>query len=128
MTMPDPRHDLGARAERAAADWLERAGWRVLARRRRSAGGGEVDLIALDPGGVLVAIEVRARHSRRAGPASASVDRRRVARLERTLAAFAAEVGVQHAGLRVDLVSLEPAPGSGPSRWLLRRTVDIGAW
>jgi putative endonuclease len=127
--MTDPRHDLGLRAERAAADWLERSGWRILARRRRSAGGGEVDIIALDPGAVLVAVEVRARRSRRAGMASASVDRRRVGRLERTLAAFAAEEGVRHAGLRVDLVSLEPAPrGCGPRRWLVRRTVDLGAW
>jgi putative endonuclease len=123
--MADPRHTLGQSAEDAVARWLERRGWRVLARRQRSAAGGEVDLIALDPGGVLVAIEVRARRSQRAGAAWASVDRRRVRRLERTLVSVAAGSGTPHRGLRVDLVTVEPVAGS-PDRWVARRLPGIG--
>jgi len=34
--MTDPRHDLGLRAEGAAADWLRGRGWQILARRWRT--------------------------------------------------------------------------------------------
>ena len=87
--MGDPRHDLGLAAEEAVARWLSGAGWRVVERRARSSTGGEVDIIAIDPEGALVALEVRARRTRRAGEAALTVDRRRVARLGRTLAVVA---------------------------------------
>jgi putative endonuclease len=122
--MTDPRHDLGLRAEEAVAVWLSRAGWRVLARRHRSPAGGEVDLVAIDPAGCLVAVEVRARRSPRTGPAAASVDRRRVQRLERTLVEFARSKAPAHIGLRVDLVTVEPGGGT----WRLRRVPAIGSW
>lgn len=123
--MADPRYLLGLAAEAAVADWLTGNGWRILARRARSAGGGEVDLVALDPRRILVAVEVRARRSPRAGSAATSVDRRRVARLGRTLAAIGATCGEPHRGLRVDLVSVEPATGE-EGRWRLTRLPGIG--
>ena len=123
--MGDPRHVLGLAAEEAVAAWLTAAGWRMLARRARSAGGGEVDLVALDPGRVLVAVEVRARRTARAGPAATSVDARRVARLGRTLAALGATCGEPHRGLRIDLVTVEPA-AEGVGRWRLSRLPGIG--
>lgn len=123
--MTDPRHAFGSNAEAAAAAWLEGRGWRVLARRYRSAGGGEVDLVMLDPQRVLVGIEVRARRTPRAGSPEETVDGRRVRRIARSLAAFAAGAGVAHDGLRVDLVAAEPAgPTHGHLR--LRRVPDIG--
>ncbi len=125
--MTDPRHALGLAAEEAVASWLSRTGWTVLARRGRSAAGGEVDLIALDPERTLVAIEVRARRSARAGAAASSVDRRRVRRLQSTLIAFAANAAAGHRGLRVDLVTAEPEASASPDRWILRRLPDIGA-
>ena len=123
--MGDPRHDLGLAAEEAVATWLTGAGWRVIARRVRSAGGGEVDIVALDSDRVLVAIEVRARRTSRAGPAATSVDFRRVARLGRTLAAVGAACGESHRGLRIDLVTVEPDLG-GMGRWRLTRLPGIG--
>ena len=123
--MSDPRHLLGERGEETAAAWLERAGWRILARRHRSVHGGEVDLIARDPRGTLVAIEVRARRSVRTGAAATTVDERRVARLGRTLAAYAGEASIVHRGLRIDLVTLEPL-ATDRRRWRLRRTPGIG--
>lgn len=122
--MADPRHTLGHRAEVAVASWLEACGWDILGRRLRAPGGGEVDLVALDPAGVLVAVEVRARRSRRAGEAATSVDRQRSRRLAATLASFA-RAAPAHAGLRVDLVTAEPS--EVPGRWLLRRIPDVGA-
>lgn len=125
--MGDPRHDLGIVAEQAVATWLEAAGWRILARRQRSADGGEVDLIAVDTGAVLVAVEVRARRTERTGIGSEAIDRRRTARIGRTLAAFATSGRVDHRGLRIDLVMATPMPGAA-THWRLRRIPDIGAW
>lgn len=125
--MGDPRHDLGNAAEAAVAAWLERSAWCVLGRRVRSANGGEVDLVALDPDRVLVAIEVRARRTARSGIGSERIDARRTARMGRTLVAFAARNGLGHRALRIDLVSVTPEPG-GSAAWRLRRLPDISPW
>lgn len=123
--MGDPRHLLGHRAESAVAGWLADAGWRILARRVRAGRGGEVDLVALDPDRTLVAVEVRARRTGRTGVAAATLDPRRIRRLESTLVAYAAMGATHHRGLRVDLVTVEPAGRPGSS-WKLRRIPGIG--
>jgi putative endonuclease len=124
--MADPRHALGLAAEAAVAAWLERAGWTLVARRARSTAGGEVDLVAVDRDGFLVAVEVRARRTARTGAAATTVERRRVERLRRTLASFAAFSRTPHRGLRVDLVTAEPIPES-PRAWRLTRIPGIDA-
>jgi putative endonuclease len=121
----DPRHELGRDAERAVATWLARFGWLVLGRRQRPSGGAEIDIIALDPAGVMVAIEVRARRTRRAGSPVASVTSRHVARLRQSLAAHAAVCGHRHTGLRVDIVTAEP-DRAGVGRWRLVRVPSVG--
>lgn len=121
--MSNPRHALGHAAETAVATWLEAAGWTILARRIRAGSGGEIDLVALDPTMTLVALEVRARRSSRTGVAAASVDHRRVRRLEASLIAMARSAA-PHRGLRVDLVTLDrDATGSG---WRVQRIPGIG--
>jgi putative endonuclease len=124
--MGDPRHSLGHQVEETAARWLESAGWIVLGRRVRSPTGGEVDIVALDPDRVLVALEVRARRSGRTGSATESVDRRHIERMRRTLAAVSSSAP-PHAGLRIDLVAAEPMDASAAT-WRLRRTPGIEAW
>ena len=123
--MADPRHILGQAAEDATARGLAACGWRVLGRRQRAVGGGEIDLLALDPEAMLVAVEVRARRSRRLGAPEASIDLRHVARMRSTLASVAARGAVAHRGLRVDIVTAEPEPDV-PGRWRLRRTPAVG--
>jgi putative endonuclease len=120
----NPRHDLGMRAEAAVAAWLVRAGWRILDRRVRTPTGGEVDILALDPGGALVAVEVRARRSARTGTPEASVDAVRLGRLRRSVASLAAGRRPAPAALRVDLVTAHPVPGMA-GRWLLRRHAAV---
>jgi putative endonuclease len=122
--MGDPRHLLGEAAEAAVASWLTDAGWRVVERRVRSPAGGEVDLVALDPGRRLVAIEVRARRTARTGAAVTTVDARRILRLRRTLVAIGSSGRHAHDGLRVDLVTVEPADTE--RRWRLVRVPGIG--
>lgn len=102
------------------AAWLTRQGWRIVAARAASGGGGEVDLVAVDPGGVLVGVEVRARRSLRAGTGAETVDAAKIRRLRRSLVAIARDSGIPIAGMRLDLVTAMPAAGIG-RRWRLRR-------
>jgi putative endonuclease len=119
----DPRHDLGLRAEAAAAEWLRSRGWQILARRWRS-GHGEIDLVCLDPGGILVGVEVKLRRTGRSGTTLEAIDRRRLVRLRGSLAAYAAASSIPSAGLRLDLVSVTPASGD----WRLARLAAIDQW
>ena len=123
--MPDPRHALGERAEELAAAWLSTRGWAILARRWRCP-HGELDLVAQDPDGVLVAIEVKVRRTGRTGGPAESIDRHRLQRLRSALGQFAAEAQAPLGqGIRVDLVAVRPADGG---HWRLTHQRAIDAW
>lgn len=123
--MPNPRHVLGERAERAAAEWLTTRGWTILARRWRCP-EGELDLVALDPGRVVVAIEVKVRRTSRAGAPLESIDRRRLRRLRAALGHFVADTPAAAGdGIRVDLVAVHPDDGGC---WRLTHHPAIDAW
>jgi len=123
--LPDPRHLLGQRAEDATAAWLTTRGWTILARRWRCA-YGELDLVALDPEGVLVAIEVKSRSTGRAGDPLESVDARRLRRLRAALGGFRAALASSLGdGMRVDLVVVRP---NGDGRWRLVHNPSIDGW
>src|SRR5438552_18109596 len=104
--MTDPRHALGLRAEALVAERLGVMGWRILARRWKVS-EGELDLVAVDPLGTLVGLEVRGRRSARSGSALESVDRRHLARLRAALVRYAISEPVAHLALRLDLVTLD---------------------
>lgn len=123
--MPDPRHLLGMQAEEATAAWLMTRGWTVVARRWRSP-EGEIDLVAIDRDGVLVAVEVKLCSTGRSGDALESVDRRRLGRLRAALSRFARMPQCPaHDGLRIDLVAVRPASGG---HWRLAHHPAIEAW
>jgi len=123
--VPDPRHTLGERAEAAVAAWLEERGWTIVARRWRCP-VGEIDLVALDPDGVMVAVEVKLRRAGRAGRPSESVDRRRLSRLRAALGRYSASSQrPARGGLRVDLIGVRP---SGDGRWRLVHERAIDGW
>ncbi|HEY8425822.1 MAG TPA: YraN family protein [Limnochordales bacterium] len=113
--------DLGRAAEAAAARYLAARGWRILARnaRRRT---GEIDLVAVDPHGVLVFVEVRAR--RAWGPdsgrdrAAESVDERKRRRLIHAARAFlACRPELLDLPARFDVVAVETAPSGQPGEF-----------
>jgi putative endonuclease len=123
--VPDPRHALGERAEEAAAAWLASRGWTILARRWRCP-DGELDIVAHDPDGVLVGIEVKVRRTGRAGSPLQTIDRRRLRRLRAALGRYVS--GAPHSagnGLRVDLVAVHR---DGLGLWRLSHHRSIDGW
>ncbi len=80
------RAATGRAGEALAQRYLEARGLRILERnyrvaRGRSRLGGEIDLIALEPDGTLVFVEVRVRRGAMGGGAAASVSPAKQARL-----------------------------------------------
>jgi putative endonuclease len=67
-----PPLSLGQRGERAAAKFLKRRGFKIIARGERLR-GGELDLVAVD-GRTVVFVEVKTRVSHDAGHPAEAVD------------------------------------------------------
>src|SRR5271155_4172225 len=55
------RKQVGREGERLAAEHLERLAWQITDRNWRAGRYGEIDIVAVDPTGCLVFIEVKAR-------------------------------------------------------------------
>jgi putative endonuclease len=97
--------DRGARGEEAAARFLARRGWRLLARNWRG-GGGEIDLVA-SRRGLLAFCEVKTRASDAALEEPLTAAQR--ARIARAAAAFvAARPDLAAHDLRLDLIVVRP--------------------
>ena len=117
---PTVRQRHGGSAERLVARYLTDAGWTVLATGVRI-GRDEIDIVAIDPGPPpsLVVVEVRSVASSRFGAPETSVDRGKVVRLYRGLAALRARgrlpdgEALPRMPWRVDLVAVEAAPTLG---------------
>jgi putative endonuclease len=105
----------GRAAEDQALAHLQRAGLRLVARNYRTPGrgGGEIDLVMQDAGGVLVFVEVRARANAAHGGAAASV----TAAKRRRIVLVARHYLLRHGALRpcrFDVVAIE----GGALQWL----------
>jgi len=106
---------LGPRGERAAAAFLRRRGYRIVARSWRSP-AGEVDIIARC-GRTLVFAEVKTRASADRGEPWEAVDRRKQARIARAAAAYLQ--GLSRRGMdddwavRFDVVAITWPEGRG---------------
>lgn len=100
-------HDNGAkgrRGEDAAAEFLERAGYRIVRRNLRLP-GGEIDLVCR-AGDVVVFVEVKTRTTGRFGSALHAVDARKRATLRR-LAADYVQIVAPRARVRFDVVAVD---------------------
>src|SRR5580658_7113326 len=114
---------LGARAEQIALDYLKGRGLTILERnyRRRL---GEIDLVALDHG-VLVIAEVRTRSSEAYGGAAASVGRLKQRRIIRA----AAQLLQQHRDyaalpVRFDVLIVNSPQSAAPEVHWLRHAFE----
>ena len=100
------RRALGRRGEELAVDYLERRGFRIVARNLHLR-HAEIDVLALERR-TLAVVEVRLRSSDRFGDAAASVDRRKQRRLVRAAAELIATRRLpRHATLRFDVVTID---------------------
>ena len=103
-----------------AAKFLQRAGYRILARNQWTR-HGEIDLIAESPEGAVVVVEVKTREGQ-AGPVpEARVGggkRRKLIRLGR---AYVKRAGLLDRPLRYDVIGVDLIEGSQP---VVRHRVD----
>jgi putative endonuclease len=114
---------LGAQAESEAAEFLQRAGYRILERNYRCR-QGEIDLIA-EQDGVLCFVEVKSRASERYGPAASAVGPLKQRRLARTAAHYLqTRRPGERLACRFDVVTLDAgvAPVVIPDAFRLERT------
>jgi putative endonuclease len=120
----DRRLVLGAAGEARAAEYLARAGYRILARNARAA-GVEIDLVATR-GDLVVFVEVKTRRTRDFGGAAAAVDARKQARLARGAAAWLREHRPRARRARFDVIACEWEDGRGWRLAHLEGAFDAG--
>jgi putative endonuclease len=98
------RRELGRTGEDVAAAFLERKGWRIVARNVRTR-EGEIDLIAARAG-VLAFVEVKTRRSRACGTPAEAVTFRKAQRIRRLAQRYLAEHRPRSAGVRFDVIDV----------------------
>jgi putative endonuclease len=95
---------LGQRGERAAARYLRRSGYKIVARRERGR-LGELDLVAVD-GRTLVFVEVKTRRTHDAGHPAESVGSQKQKRLTRLALAFLKRHDLLEYAARFDVLAI----------------------
>jgi putative endonuclease len=108
------RRWFGTRSERAAARFLRRLGYRILAR-NYSCIHGELDLIALD-GRCIVFVEVRSTGSDDVDRPAASVDVAKQRRLTRLALYYLQEYHLLDCAARFDVLALSWPPAQREPR------------
>lgn len=113
----DDRKETGDRCEEAAARYLERLGWKILARNVRWR-VGELDIVA-DDGTQLVFVEVRSRRRQVVSRPEDTVRSLKQSRLERAARMYMARHCRGAVSARFDVI--------GVDGWTLRVTNHIRA-
>ena len=103
------RRWFGTRSERAAARFLRRLGYRILAR-NYTCPHGELDLIALD-GRCVVFVEVRSTGSDDLDRPAASVDQAKQRRLTQLALHYLQQHNLLDCAARFDVLALSWPPG-----------------
>src|SRR5262245_66416145 len=98
----NPKDELGREGEQVAAEYLERAGLRVLDRNWRCA-EGEIDIVAAERQ-VMVVCEVKTRSSTRFGTPLEAITRHKQARLRRLATRWLVAHGVLFDQVRIDVI------------------------
>ena len=111
--------ELGRRGEDAAARFLDRRGYEIVARNWTCA-AGEADIVARD-GETVVFVEVKTRSSCDKGMPSEAVDAAKRERYERIAALFLQGLDVVDVPVRFDIVSIVVI---APDRAMIRHHID----
>ncbi|MFV0427875.1 MAG: YraN family protein [Arachnia sp.] len=115
MAVTTAAHRLGRRGEQFVADQLAVRGWEILARNWRCP-EGELDIVARDPDGVLVVVEVKCRSGLGYGSPLEAITRRKVAKLRGLAVRWLREHSEPGADLRIDAVGVV-MPRRGSLSW-----------
>lgn len=107
----DPRHDLGKRGEDLAARYLQRLGYRIIARRERVL-RGDLDIIALDDR-TVVFVEVRTRSDTLHGHPAETIDGRKQRRIATLANAYIRRHRLEDCRVRIDVVTVTLAGPDG---------------
>jgi putative endonuclease len=99
------RAQIGALGEQLAVEHLTSFGWRVLARNWRCR-YGELDVIAVEPGGVVVFVEVKTRTSEQFGGVAQAVTPDKVRRLRRLAGLWLASQNGSWPQVRIDVIGV----------------------
>ena len=102
--MTKTTNDFGELGERIAARWLERSGWRVLARRFR-AGRRDIDLVVARDG-LVAFVEVKARTGDAFGDQVEAVHQRKQHSLTRSAQVWVGRHGRDGEQYRFDVVGI----------------------
>lgn len=102
--MTKATNEFGELGERLAARWLERSGWRVLARRFR-AGRRDIDLV-VEREGTVAFVEVKARAGDAFGDPVEAVHRRKQRSLTRSARTWIGRHGREGETYRFDVVGI----------------------
>ena len=111
--------ELGRRGEDAAARFLERRGYEIVARNWTCA-AGEADIVARD-GETIVFVEVKTRSSCEKGMPSEAVDASKRERYERIAALYLQGCDVVDVPIRYDIVAIVVI---APDRAMIRHHID----
>lgn len=108
---PEAEHlRLGRRGEQAAAQWLRRKGYKILARNLETP-GGEADLVCLHRAtGIVALVEVKTRVRKpdeRAFATTNAIDADKRRRLVRTARSLASHPRLAGRPVRIDVVTVE---------------------
>lgn len=102
--MTKATNEFGELGERLAARWLERSGWRVLARRFR-AGRRDIDLV-VEREGTVAFVEVKARAGETFGDPVEAVHRRKQRSLTKSAQVWIGRHGRDGESYRFDVVGI----------------------
>lgn len=97
-------HELGRRGEALACHYLERKGYRILARRFRY-GRAEIDIIA-QKGSLLVFLEVKTRRDHHFGYPEEAINESKRKKLKRVAAGFIGQSKKKFEEYRFDILSI----------------------
>ena len=123
-----PPLPLGRRGEAAAAHYLQRLGYRLVARGHRDR-IGELDLVAVD-GRTVVFVEVKTRRSHNAGSPQEAVQETKQRQLTRAALSFLRHHDLLEEQARFDVVAVTwPSDAAKPSvEHFMHAFQAIGRW
>ena len=113
---------FGRSSEALAADFLGRCGYRVIERNYRTA-LGEIDIIARD-GDTIAFVEVKARRSRRYGPAKGALTAAKRRTISRVALLYLKATRQSGARARFDVVAIDASP-RGPEIELIKNAFPL---